>query len=217
MIASLDGGATADGKSGGLAGPGDRAMFTLMRQLADVILVGAGTVRTENYSGAQFSPAQRQARRRRGQAEVPPIAVVTNRGDLRPRRQDLHPHRGAAADPHLCRRGRRHPRAGSDRWPRSSTRRARTPTGSTRATVLKILADRGLFRVLAEGGPQILGLLIQRRSARRAVPDRSRRYWSAAPPGASPPAPARCTPRCGAATCSPTMPAICTRATSGRR
>jgi riboflavin biosynthesis pyrimidine reductase len=48
MIASLDGGATADGKSGGLGGPGDRAVFALMRQLADVILVGAGTVRAEN-------------------------------------------------------------------------------------------------------------------------------------------------------------------------
>ncbi len=80
MIASLDGGATDDGKAGGLAGPGDRAVFALMRQLADVILVGAGTVRIENYSGAQFSPAQRQARQRRGQAEVPPIAVVTNSG-----------------------------------------------------------------------------------------------------------------------------------------
>ena len=82
MIASLDGGATDDGKAGGLAGPGDRAMFALMRQLADVILVGAGTVRIENYSGAQFSPAQRQARQRRGQAEVPPIAVVTNSGEF---------------------------------------------------------------------------------------------------------------------------------------
>ena len=27
FIASLDGGATADGKSGGLAGPGDKALF----------------------------------------------------------------------------------------------------------------------------------------------------------------------------------------------
>ncbi len=55
MIASLDGGATDDGKSGGLAGPGDRALFARMRQEADVILVGAATVRIENYSGAQMS------------------------------------------------------------------------------------------------------------------------------------------------------------------
>ncbi len=62
MIASLDGGATADGKSGGLGGPGDRAVFSLMRQAADVILVGAATVRIENYSGAQLpSPRGRPA------------------------------------------------------------------------------------------------------------------------------------------------------------
>lgn len=51
MISSLDGGATEDGKSGGLGSPGDRAVFNLMRQAADVILMGAATVRIENYSG----------------------------------------------------------------------------------------------------------------------------------------------------------------------
>ena len=51
-----------------------------MRELADVIVVGAATVRVENYSGAKFSAAQRLARQRRGQAEVPPIAVLTRRG-----------------------------------------------------------------------------------------------------------------------------------------
>jgi hypothetical protein len=60
MIASLDGGATDDGKAGGLAGAGDRALFGRMRQEADVILVGAATVRIENYSGAQMPAAQRQ-------------------------------------------------------------------------------------------------------------------------------------------------------------
>src|SRR6202008_4809694 len=57
MIASLDGGATADCKSGGLAGRGDRAVFSQMRHAADVILVGASTVRVENYSGAQLPVA----------------------------------------------------------------------------------------------------------------------------------------------------------------
>src|SRR4051794_34657723 len=68
MIASLDGGATDDGKAGGLAGSGDRALFARMRQEADVILVGAATVRIENYSGAQMSATQRQDRQMRGQA-----------------------------------------------------------------------------------------------------------------------------------------------------
>src|SRR6478735_8394483 len=84
MITSLDGGAADDGKSGGLAGPGDRALFVQMREAADVILVGAATVRVENYSGAQLPVAARQARQRRGQAEVPPIAVLTRSGNLDP-------------------------------------------------------------------------------------------------------------------------------------
>jgi len=82
MISSLDGGATDDGKAGGLAGPGDRALFSRMRQEADVILVGASTVRIENYSGAQMSLAERRERQGRGQTEVPPIAIVTHAADF---------------------------------------------------------------------------------------------------------------------------------------
>ena len=82
MIASLDGGATTGGKSGALGGAGDRALFSLMREAADVILVGAATVRVENYSGAQLAPSARQTRQQRGQAEVPPIAVLTRSGRL---------------------------------------------------------------------------------------------------------------------------------------
>jgi riboflavin biosynthesis pyrimidine reductase len=159
MIASLDGGATDDGKAGGLAGPGDRAMFALMRQRADVILVGAGTVRIENYSGAQFSPAQRQARQRRGQAEVPPIAVVTNsefdhdaklftRTEVPPL---IITSSKAVAD--TC------GRLGSVAEVIDAS--GPHPDRVDGATVLKILAERRLFRVLTEGGPQFLGLLIK--------------------------------------------------------
>ena len=37
FISSLDGAATADGRSGALGGAGDRAVFRLMRELADVV------------------------------------------------------------------------------------------------------------------------------------------------------------------------------------
>ena len=160
MIASLDGGATADGKSGGLGGAGDRAVFGLMRHLADVILVGAGTVRAENYSGAQFSPAQRQARQHRGQAEVPPIAVLTNSAmldhdaklfthtDVRPL---ILTCADAAADATA--------RLGSvaEVVDASGHRSDRVDVGAA----LTALADRGLVRVLVEGGPAILGELIE--------------------------------------------------------
>ena len=70
FIASLDGAATFGGKSGQLGGwaPG---VFNVLREVADVILVGAGTVRAEGYSGARTTVAQRQRRQARGQSEVP--------------------------------------------------------------------------------------------------------------------------------------------------
>ncbi len=159
MIASLDGGATDDGKAGGLAGPGDRAVFALMRELADVILVGAGTVRIENYSGAQFNPAQRQARQRRGQAEVPPIAVVTNRGvfdhDAKLfTRTEVPPLILTSAQTAEETRGR----LGSVAEVIDAS--GPQPDRVDAATIVKILADRQLFRVLTEGGPQFLGQLI---------------------------------------------------------
>jgi riboflavin biosynthesis pyrimidine reductase len=159
MIASLDGGATDDGKAGGLAGPGDRAVFSLMRHAADVILVGAATVRIENYSGAQLSVAARQARQRRGQAEVPPIAVVTRSGDLDPSallftRTEVPPlilTSTRTVEDTRCRLGSVAEvidASGAD------------PNSADPAVVLKTLAERGLFRVLSEGGPLLLGSLI---------------------------------------------------------
>src|ERR1700752_4859291 len=82
FITSVDGGATADGKSGAMAGPGDRLIFNLLRELADVIVVGAGTVRIEGYSGAHLNVTQRQRRQARGQTEVPRLAIVTKSGRL---------------------------------------------------------------------------------------------------------------------------------------
>src|SRR5579862_8368186 len=49
MVASVDGAATLAGRSGGLSGAADREVFGLLRFLADVILVGAGTARAEGY------------------------------------------------------------------------------------------------------------------------------------------------------------------------
>jgi riboflavin biosynthesis pyrimidine reductase len=50
MVSSVDGSVTTeDGVSGGLGGPGDKAVFRALRALADVVLVGAGTVRAERY------------------------------------------------------------------------------------------------------------------------------------------------------------------------
>jgi riboflavin biosynthesis pyrimidine reductase len=160
MIASLDGGATDDGKAGGLAGAGDRALFALMRNAADVILVGAATVRIENYSGAQLSVAQRQARQRGGQAEVPPIAVVTQRGDLDPTAR-LFTRTEVPPMILTCSRSVDETRQRLGSVAEVIDASGRNPDSVDGATALKILAERKLFRVLTEGGPVFLSLLIE--------------------------------------------------------
>ncbi|HLH28775.1 MAG TPA: pyrimidine reductase family protein, partial [Acidimicrobiales bacterium] len=82
MISTLDGAITVGGRSGEIGGPADQRLFALLRSLADVILVGAGTVRAEGYGPARMGPERRRQRRARGQAEVPPIAVVTGSANL---------------------------------------------------------------------------------------------------------------------------------------
>jgi riboflavin biosynthesis pyrimidine reductase len=82
MVASVDGAASLTGRSGGLSGPADRMLFTVLRSLADLILVGAGTVRAERYRPAQA--AGLWAGLRPADAPVPAIAVVSGRLDLDP-------------------------------------------------------------------------------------------------------------------------------------
>jgi len=82
MVASIDGATAVAGRSGGLGTPADRAVFTALRALADVIVVGAATVRAEGYGPARTSDAEQQRRLARGQSRFPRIAVVTGRLDL---------------------------------------------------------------------------------------------------------------------------------------
>ena len=78
MISTADGGAADPaGRSGGLGGPADKEVFVAIRSVADVIVAGAATVVSEDYGPARLSPALRAARRSRGQAELPRLAVIT--------------------------------------------------------------------------------------------------------------------------------------------
>jgi riboflavin biosynthesis pyrimidine reductase len=77
MVASLDGAITVEGRSGGLGGDADWRVFMALRGMADVILVGAGTVRNEGYGPPRLRDEVQAARRARGQARLPRIAVVS--------------------------------------------------------------------------------------------------------------------------------------------
>ncbi|HVE29250.1 MAG TPA: dihydrofolate reductase family protein, partial [Mycobacteriales bacterium] len=82
FVSSADGAVTLDGASGGLGGPGDRRVFQLLRDLADVILVAAGTVRNEGYGYPRFTAERRARRLAAGRQEWPTFAVVTRRLEL---------------------------------------------------------------------------------------------------------------------------------------
>jgi riboflavin biosynthesis pyrimidine reductase len=81
MVVSTDGAASLAGKSRGLSGAGDKMVFTVLRSLADVILVGAGTARAERYRPAETAGLWTQLR----PTNAPlPIAVVTASLNLDP-------------------------------------------------------------------------------------------------------------------------------------
>lgn len=84
MVVSLDGATAVADASAGLSGPADKAIFFTLRGLADVILVGAGTARDEDYGPPRASAELQERRRARGQRRRPRLAVVSRRLDLDP-------------------------------------------------------------------------------------------------------------------------------------
>ena len=77
MVQSLDGGVTSDNVSADLGSPADQEIFHTLRSLADVILVGAETVRKEDYGPPKLTAELRAQRESRGQQPLPEIAVVS--------------------------------------------------------------------------------------------------------------------------------------------
>ena len=82
MVASVDGAARLDGLSEGLSSAADKRIFGVLRALADVVLVGAGTVRAEGYRPPRARAEFAAERAARGQGPAPVIAVVSGRLDL---------------------------------------------------------------------------------------------------------------------------------------
>jgi riboflavin biosynthesis pyrimidine reductase len=58
MVASVDGSTAIDGSSGGLSNPADVELLLTLRDLSDVVIVGAGTARGEGY-GVPRKPSLR--------------------------------------------------------------------------------------------------------------------------------------------------------------
>lgn len=156
FVSSIDGAATIDGTSGGLGTPADHRVFTVLRELADVVVVGAGTARAENYGGVRLDVAARLRRTDRGAAPVPPIVVVSSSGNLDPNARLVSETSvptviltGSEADEKSLRSLEA---VGAD-VVRTEGRHVST------ASLLDFLAARRWLRVLCEGGPDLFGRL----------------------------------------------------------
>jgi riboflavin biosynthesis pyrimidine reductase len=80
MVASADGAAWRAGRTGPLGGEADRRLLSTLRALADVVIVGAGTVRVEGYGPVHRGPSWGNLRD--GRPPTPPLAVVSRSLDL---------------------------------------------------------------------------------------------------------------------------------------
>jgi riboflavin biosynthesis pyrimidine reductase len=150
FVVSVDGAAEVAGRSEALGGPGDRRVFRTLRWLADVVLVGAGTARAENYGGAVVPPPRRELRQATGLAPVPPIAVVTGSLDLDPKARLFT----AEVRPLVLTKAT----APADRAAALRDVAEIVVCGEEHVEhdlVLAELAKRGLPRVLTEGGPTL--------------------------------------------------------------
>jgi riboflavin biosynthesis pyrimidine reductase len=156
MVASADGAASLSGASAGLSSAADRHVFALLRTLADVILAGAATVRTERY--APVRPRELWSHLREGRAPTPPIAVVSARLDLDPTSRLL-----ADSPPHartiVITGGASPPDRRAELASRADVIVAGDKDVDLKAAV-EALAERGYQRILAEGGPHLLAQLL---------------------------------------------------------
>jgi len=153
MVLSADGAATSDGSSRPLSGPADRAVFRLLRALSDVVLVGAGTARSEDYGPVPLPRPLLHWRRDAGLPERPRLAVVTATGALDPASRLFS---GDLPTLVLA------PRAVAGRCRDALPRAEVVDTGpGDLAHGLAALRERGLCSVLCEGGPHLLGDLVR--------------------------------------------------------
>ncbi|WP_231640846.1 pyrimidine reductase family protein [Nocardiopsis sp. NRRL B-16309] len=157
MVSTLDGAAAGnDGRTGTINTEADLVVFTLLRDLADVVLVGAGTARAEGYRRpTPRTGARRERAEAQGRAAHPALAVVTRSAHVPPLLAAEEPDRGQvwlltcqeAGEPAL--------------------ERARAALGPDRVLVLgeaevdlvaavDALHERGMPRILCEGGPRLL-------------------------------------------------------------
>jgi len=162
MVGGLDGSAAIGGRVGALSSGLDTELFRLMRTLADVVVVGAETVRRERYGPVRLPADRMKARVVHAKTPVPPLAVISRSLDFDwelPLFTDAAPDARTIIittnDPHNAR--------DPDRIVVARKVADVIVAGDDRvdlATALRALHSQGARVVLCEGGPTLLGELV---------------------------------------------------------
>ncbi|MEV5146467.1 pyrimidine reductase family protein [Streptomyces sp. NPDC052727] len=158
MVSSLDGAAQHEGRSQPISSATDMRIFGTLRALADVVVVGAETVRQEGYRPARVRDEFAGAREAAGQTPVPAIAIVTASLEL----DFTLPLFTSPLVPTLILTGAA---AAPDRIAAAERAGAQVVIagegmGVEPARAVQALAGLGHTRLLTEGGPRLLGQLI---------------------------------------------------------
>lgn len=159
FVVSPDGSVATGGRVGDLSSPTDQHVFHLLRSAADVVLVGAGTVRAEGYGPHRPTDEQRAWRVDAGLTPTAAMAVVS--AGLR---LDL----GAALFTKAESRTVVVAPAGSDATARQRIAEVADVVVAGEeavdlAAALRVFRERGSRVVLCEGGPMLLGELLAAR------------------------------------------------------
>ena len=154
FVLSVDGAAALQGSSRALQAPADVAAFHALRGVCDALVVGAGTARSEDYGPVRPRPSAAAWRAEHGLPPRPPLVLVSRSLEL-----DLSAR--CFSGPTLvvtC--------AAADAARRAAVQEVAEVLVAGEqdvdlAAALTALGDRGLRRLLCEGGPTLLsGLLV---------------------------------------------------------
>ncbi|MGW4527691.1 pyrimidine reductase family protein [Amycolatopsis sp. NPDC004378] len=158
FVASTDGAITVGGRSRPLSTDPDRVVFKLGSDLADVVLLGAGTAVVEEFDGVHPDPETADRRRRHGLEPIPPIAVVTTGASLPPDAPVITD----AAVPTIVVTSERAPQDLRDAWKAAGAEVVVAGEGEVALDLaVAALTARGFRRIDCEGGPKLFASLAE--------------------------------------------------------
>lgn len=82
FVATVDGNVSFRGRSGAIGDDGDQALFHALRERADAVLAGTGTLKAERYGRILGKPERRQRRIASGRSPEPLACVISRSGEV---------------------------------------------------------------------------------------------------------------------------------------